>query len=160
MSLARAYHVASGAVSISGTSATPALYGAAPSAADFNIVGIKPRVESAAGSPPSNTSILVQVCAVSGSVTGGASVTARPTGQSAIAAQSTWKSGSTALGGLTQGNVLWEDDIPYTAGGGLIDWLPQGFEINVTASGLVAVYFTAGSAGSSCSFAVGLDFAE
>jgi hypothetical protein len=160
MSLARAYNVASGAVSIGGTSATPALYGAAASGADFNIVGIKPRVTSAAGSPPSNTSILVQLCAVTGSVGGGASVTARPTGQSTQAAQSTWKSGSSALTGLTQGNVLWSDDIPYTAGGGLIDWLPQGFEVNVAASGLVAVYFTAGSAGSSCSFSVDVAFAE
>jgi hypothetical protein len=160
MSLARAYHVASGAVSIGGTSATAALYGAAAAAADLNIVGIKPRVTSAAGSPPNNTSVNVQICVVTGTVGGGAAVTPRPTGQSSLAAQSTWKSGSTALTGLTAGNVLWEDDIPYTAGGGLIDWMPQGFEVNVAAGTLVAVYFTAGSAGSGCSFAVGLDFAE
>lgn len=160
MSLARAYNVGSNAVAIGGTSATPALYGAAAAGADLNIVGIKPRVTSAAGAPPSNTSVLVQVCIVTGTVGGGSAVTPRPTGQSTQAAQSTWKSGSTALTGLTQGNVLWADDIPYTAGGGLIDWLPQGFEVNVAAGALVAVYFTAGSAGSSCNFSVDLAFAE
>lgn len=160
MSLARAYNVGSSAVSIANTSATAALYGAAAAGADLNIVGIKPRVTSAAGSPPANTSVLVQVSVVTGSVGGGAPVTARPTGQSSLAAQSTWKSGSTALTGLTQGNTLWEDDIPYTAGGGCIDWLPQGFEVNVAAGTLVAVYFTAGSAGSGCSFSVDLAFAE
>lgn len=160
MSLARAYNVASGPVSIAGTSATPALYGAAAAGADLNIVGIKPRVTSAAGAPPSNTSILVQIAVVTGTVGGGAALTARPTGQSSLAAQSTWKSGSTALTGLTAGNILWSDDIPYTAGGGLIDWLPQGFEVNVAAGTLVAVYFTAGSAGSGCSFSADLAFAE
>lgn len=161
MATSRPYFVDSGAVSIGGTVATPALYGAAPAGADFDIAGIRVSVVSGGSpAPPTNASIFAALAVVSGTVGGGATAAARPVGQSTLAAQSTWKSGSTALTGLTEGNVLWSHNIPYAAGASWGEWFPSGFERNVPATGLIAVYFTASAAGSGMSFEVTLDLAE
>lgn len=162
MSLSRSYYADSGPVSISGTSATPAMWISTQTVttADLNIVGIKGSVSSAGGAPPANTSILMQLAVVSGTKAGGATVTPRATGQSALAAQSVWSSGSTPLTGLTEGNVIWAADLSYAAGSIWGEWLPQGFERNIPANSQYAFYFTAGVAGSGCSIAFRVDFGE
>jgi len=156
----RPYFADSGAVSIASSSATPALYVASAAGADLDILEVRASVSGSGGTVPSNTSILVQYSIVTGTVGGGAAVTPRPVGQGSTAAQSTWKSGSTALTGLTQGNVLWSCDIPYAAGSFLLEPFQDGFERNVPAGTLGAFYFTAGSAGSGYSVAFRVDFTE
>jgi hypothetical protein len=159
MSQDRSYFVDSGPVSIAATTATPALY--FTPAQDLNVVGVRASVSSAAGAPPSNTSILCALAIVTGTQGGGGAVTPRPTGQSQYAATSTWESAtSAALTGLTEGAVLWDIDIPYSAGGSWGEWFPQGFERNCPNGTKMCFYFTAGSAGSGCSLAFRVDFTE
>jgi hypothetical protein len=106
--------------------------------------------------------VLFTLNKVTGTVGGGAAVTPEPTGQSTLAAQTTVKSGSTALTGLTQGAEYWAAVVPFTAGASWSDDFENtGLEINIAASGLYAVYFTAASgAGSGCNARVMLWFAE
>jgi hypothetical protein len=163
VSIYRAYEVDSAGISISGTSLTPALYIAAAAAADCNVVKLKVAVEGASSpSPPSNGSVLFTLNKVTGAVGGGATVTASPTGQSSLAAQTTFKSGSTALTGLTQSTEYWATVIPFTTGAQWSDDFENtGLEVNVPASGTYAVYFTAAAgAGSGCNARVMLWFAE
>jgi hypothetical protein len=71
---------------------------------------------------------------------------------------STWKSGSTALTGLTQSTLKWSGDIAFAAGAIWGEWFPTSFERNVPNGGLIAVYFTAASgAGSNMNFHVSLE---
>jgi hypothetical protein len=148
-------------VSIGGTGATPALYGTIATG-DLNIVGIRCSVAAGASpAPPTNGSILAWLGVVTGSVGGGATVTPSPTGQSSLAAVSTWKSGSTALTGLTQSTLKWSGDIAFAAGAIWGEWFPTSFERSVPNGGLIAVYFTAASgAGSNMLFHVSLEIAE
>ena len=158
----RTYFVDSAEVSIGGTSATPMLYGAAAASTDFNLVGI--RVSCEAGSspaPPTGSSLLFAFCAVTGTVGGGAAVTPRLNGAGSVTARSTWLSGSTALTGLTQGNVFWSHPIPLAAGSSYPEWFWPGFERNVSPAALVAVYFTAvGGAGTGMLAKVTAEIAE
>lgn len=163
MSIFRGYEVDSGGVSIAGTSATPMLYVAAAAAADLNVCKLKVAIEGASSpAPPSNGSVLFTLNKVTGTVGGGAALTASPTGQSSLAAQSAWKSGSTALTGLTQSTEYWAGVVPFTAGASWTDDFENtGFEINIPASGIYAVYFTAASgAGTGCNARAVLWFAE
>jgi hypothetical protein len=164
MSIFRSYFVDSLGISIGGTSATPALYIAAASAADLNIARLKVEIEAASSpAPPSNGSVLFQLSLVTGTVGGGGSVTAEPTGQSTLAAQTTFTSAhSAAITGLTQSTTYWQSVVPFTAGAWAEDTFENtGFEINIPHSGIYAVYFTAASgAGSGCNARVGLWFAE
>jgi hypothetical protein len=164
MSIFRSYVVDSLGVSIAATTATPALYIAAASAADLNITRVKVMCEAASSTaPPSNGSILFTLNLVTGSVGGGGSVTAEPTGQSTLAAQTTFTSASSAaITGLTKSTEFWHGVIPFTAGAWAEDTFENtGFEINIPHSGIYAVYFTAASgAGSGCNARVGLWFAE
>lgn len=147
MGMYRAYESDSGVVSISATTAVPALYFAAAAAADCNIVKIKVAIEAVSSpSPPSNGSVLFQLSKVTGTVAGGGAVTPTPIGQTTLAAQTTVKSGSTALTGLTQGIEYWAHPLPFTAGAAWADDHENtGLEVNIAASGLYCFYFTAAS---------------
>ena len=164
MSIYRAYSVDSAGISIGGTSATPALYILPTTTSDANIVRIKVAVEAASSpAPPSNGSILWVLAKVTGTVGGGATVTGQPTTASSLAANTTFKSGSTALTGLTQGVTLWTGVVPFTAGASWEDaYENTGLEIYLP-SGTAAycMYFTAASgAGSGCNARVVLNFSE
>lgn len=167
MSMARTYEVDSGLVSIAGTSLTPLLYIATTATNDANITRIKCSVEAvSAPAPPSNGSIFFSLNKVSGTVGGGATVTATQLAGSVLAANTTFKSGSTALTGLTQGAEYWPGPAPLTSGAWVEDaYENTGFEIsvpaNVSSAGIFAVYFIAPSgAGSGLSARCALWFAE
>jgi hypothetical protein len=106
--------------------------------------------------------VLFTLNKVTGSVGGGAAVTANPTTASALAANTTFKSGSTTLTGLTQSTEYWAAVVPFTTGASWSDDLENtGLEITIPASGTYAVYFTAAAgAGSGCNARVMLWFAE
>lgn len=147
MSVARYYTIDSGLVTIGSLSATPMLYISSPSTADSNILRVKADVVAVSSpAPPSNGSIFAQVCKVTGTKGGGASVTPVLTSQATLASQLTYSSGSTALTGLTQGVELWADDVPFAAGAEFEDaYENTGLEIWLKESGQYAVYFTAAS---------------
>jgi hypothetical protein len=164
MSTSRSYFVDSTGVSIGGTSATPMLYMAPISTADLNICRIRVAVEAASTpTPPSNGSILFALAKVTGSKAGGGAVTPSPIGQGTQAANTVFSSAqSAAITGLTESTVYWAHPIPLTAGASWEDSFENtGFERNIPASGLYAVYFTAASgAGSGMNARVTLDFSE
>lgn len=147
MAIARYYEIDSGAVTIGALTATPMLYISTPSNADSNILAVKPSVVAVSSpAPPSNGSIFVQVCKVTGTKGGGASVTPQLTGQATLASQVTYSSGSTALTGLTQGVELWGGEVAFAAGAFIEDdYANTGLEVWLKESGQYAVYFTAGS---------------
>jgi hypothetical protein len=159
----RTYMADSGLVSIAGTSATPALYLSTTSTQTLTIAKIKVSVEGVSSpAPPSNGSVFFSLNLVTGTVGGGAGVTPAQITGPALAAQTTWKSGSTALTGLTQSTEVWPATVPFTAGASWADDHENtGLEFPVPVSGLYAVYFTAASgAGSGCSARVAIWFAE
>jgi hypothetical protein len=162
MTSKRTYFVDSKEVAIGVTTAVPALYGATVSTADCSIVGIRVSCEATSSpTPPSNGSILAALNIVTGTVGGGASVTANNNGPSTLAANTTFKSGSTALTGLTQSTELWSHPIAFAAGASWGEWFPEGFERNIPVSTFFGVYFTAASGdGSGFAFKVTLEFAE
>jgi hypothetical protein len=163
MPMARAYEVDSGLVPIAGTSLTPALYFATTATNDCNVVRIKCSVEAvSAPAPPSNGSIFFSLNKVTGGVGGGATVTPTQLSGATLAANTAFKSGSTALTGLTHGVEYWPGPAPLTAGAWVEDAFENtGLEINIPASGLFAVYFIAPSgAGSGLSARVALWFTE
>lgn len=164
MSVFRAYSIDSTGVSISGTGAIPVLYILPTTTSDANIVRIKVAVEAASTpAPPSNGSVLWTLVKVTGSVGGGGSVTSVPTGVSTLASNTTFKSGSTPITGLTAGVTLWTGVTPFTAGGcwedayentGIEVYVPQG-------TAALALYMTAASgAGSGCNGRAMLNFTE
>ena len=163
MSIFRAYEVDSQGIAIGSTSLVPFLYILPTSTNDTNIARVKVAIEATTSpAPPSNGSMLWTLNSTSGAVTGGSVVTAAPTGPSALAANTTFKSAGTALTGLHQGPELWAGVIPFTAGAWAEDTYENtGFEINIPASGTACLYYTAASGyGSGCSARAVLWFAE
>jgi len=160
MSTARAYTVDVGGsngtgivIGTGGASATEyvLLYGA--SAEDFNVSAIRIATYSgASASYPSNGTITWRLRRVSGANTGilVGTATAAPTGQSTLAAQSTWIYSTTTGSGTatfaTYGNVLWSQTTPATAGANWGEWFTPGFEINVT-NATLAITYELGAAG-------------
>jgi hypothetical protein len=127
------------------------MYGA--SAQDFNISAV--RVSTYSGSSasyPSNGTITWRIRRVSStnSATLVGTATAAPTGQSTLAAQSSWiystANGSGTATFATYGNVLWSQTTPCTAGANWGEWMTPGFEINVT-NATIAVTYELGAAG-------------
>lgn len=150
----RGFEIDSGLIAITGTTAVPALFVETGAAVDTNIVRIKVSVEAvAAPAPPSNGSVFFSLNKVTGTVGGGVSVTPTPVGPSPVPAAATWKSGSTALTGLTQGAEAWGGVVPFTSGAWAEDTYEHtGLEIYIPESGLYAFWFAAPSgAGSGCS---------
>ena len=154
MSMARAYEIDSGLVSIGGTSLTPILYLAPTATNDVNIVRIKVSVEAVSSpAPPSNGSVFFSLNKTTGTKAGGAAVTPTPIGQSSLAANTVWSSGSTALTSLTQSTEYWAGVVPFTSGAWSEDTFENtGLEVNVPASGTFSFFFISPSgAGSGCS---------
>lgn len=118
MSMSRTYMVNSGLVAIAATGLTPVFYVSVPSTADGNVFKIIPSVEVDASTPtiPSNSDIYFSLNKVTGTVGGGAAVTPNQIAGNVLASNLTWKSGSTALTGLTQSTEVWGRAIPYAAG--------------------------------------------
>lgn len=163
MGMARAYSVDSGLISISGTSAVPALYIAPTSTNDCNLVKFKVSVEGVSSpAPPSNGSVFFTLNKVTGTKAGGASVTPSQLSGATLAANTVFSSGSTALTGLTQSTEFWAQPVPFTAGAfASDDFENTGLEVNIPASGTWSMYFVAASgAGSGCSARVVLWFTE
>lgn len=165
MGIYRAYAVDSGGISIGGTSATAALYCLPTTTSDANIVRIKVAIEAASTpAPPSNGSVLFTLAKVTGSLTGGATALATPLGAAtSLAANTTFKSGSSSISGLTAGVTLWTGVVPFTAGAAWEDaYENTGAEIYLPAgTAAYCMYFTAASgAGSGCNARVILNFAE
>jgi hypothetical protein len=159
MAMFREYMIDSGLISISGTSAVPALYIAPTSTNDTNIVRIKCSVEAVSSpAPPSNGSVFFSLNKVTGTVGGGAAITPTQLSGATLAANTVYKSGSTALTGLTQTTEYWPGPVPFTAGAWVEDAFENtGGEVNIPASGLFCVYFVAASgAGSGLSARVAL----
>lgn len=160
---ARTYMADSGLVSIAATSATPALYFSTSSTVTLVVAKIKVSVEGVSSpAPPTNGSVFFALSVVTGTVAGGAAVTPAQLSGPTLAAQSTWKSGSTALTGLTQSTEVWPFTVPFTAGASWADDHENtGLEVPIPVSGLYAVYFTAASgAGTGCSARVVAWFSE
>ena len=164
--LNRTYMADSGLVAISGTSAVPALYLSTPATADLVICKIMVSVEATStqsASPSTNNSIFFSLNTVTGTVGGGAAVTPKQTsGSGALAARSTWESGSTTLTGLTQTTEWWPQTLALSAG----SWAAQdetntGLEIPVPISSTLAFYYIAASgAGSNLSARIVAWFTE
>lgn len=116
--MSRTYMVNSGLVAIAATGLTPVFYVSVPSTADGNVFKIIPSVEVDASTPtiPSNSDIYFSLNKVTGTVGGGAAVTPNQIAGNVLASNLTWKSGSTALTGLTQSTEVWGRAIPYAAG--------------------------------------------
>lgn len=159
----RTYMADSGLVSIGGTSATPALYLATSTVQTLSLAKMKVDIEGVSSpAPPSNGSVFFALCLVTGTQGGGAGVTPTQLSGPALAAQSTWESGSTSITGLTQSTEIWPMTVPFTAGASWSDDFENtGLEFAVPISGKYAVYFTAASgAGTGCSARVMLWFSE
>lgn len=159
----RTYMADSGLVSIGGTSATPLLFLSTSSVQTLTIAKVKVSVEAVSSpAPPNNGSLFFALNVVTGTKAGGAAVTPAQLSGPALAAQSTWSSGSTALTGLTQSTEVWPFTIPYTAGASWADDHENtGLEFPVAVSSQYAFYFTSASgAGSGCSVRVAVWFAE
>ncbi len=162
MSQNRPYFVSSGLVGAPGSTAAAILYGATTTTQDLQIVAVRVAVESASGaSPPSNGSVLFQLAVTSGTRGGGSAVTPRIIGQGSQAANTGWYSGSTALTGLTEGNVLWEFPLAFTGGAGWGEYFPTGFERYVPVSSAIAMWAAAAvGAGTDMNVKASLDFGE
>jgi hypothetical protein len=159
----RIYTVTSALVTYTGTSATSILYGATASTNPADILAIRVGVYSGSGvSYPSNGTVLCQLCrATTSGESGGATALASPHNASDIAANTTFKDASTgAITNTTQGVVLWEQSLPFTAGANWAEWVTPGSEWRVAASAELGVYLSASSAGTATQFQVSLVFAE
>jgi len=168
MSLGRLYTADSGVCALA-TTTPSALLWAWPGAATvtLDIAAIRIGILASGGTPsyPSNGSVQIQLCRVTGTITGGASVTPNPMNSSDIAANSVWKSASTAITVQpTLGVVLWQQEIPFTAGANWAEYVTPGMEWRVPASGTagtgIALMTTQSSAGTNTAFTAELVFAE
>jgi len=163
--LNRTYYASSGLVALSGTTPLPALYIAPTSTNDLVIARIKVAVvatSSQAASPSTNNSAYITLNTVTGSVGGGAAVTPRQQSGTTLAANTVFKSGSTALTGLTQSTELWGQDLAESAGAwGEDAYENAGTEIPLAASSLSCFYVsTPVSAGSGLSARIQVWFVE
>ena len=168
MALGRFYTADSGLCALATTTAS-ALFWAWPGAATvtMDIAAIRLGVTYTGGTPsyPSNGTVTFQLARVTGTITGGATVTPNPHNSSDIAANSVWKSASTAITVQpTVGVILWEQQLPFTAGANWAEYLTPGMEWRVPASGTagtgIALMSTQSSAGTNTAFSAELVFAE
>ena len=159
----RPYYVSSGVVAISGTSPVPVLYGIAASGFDYNACAIRLDVLANSGSPviPANASLQVQLCQTTGTVGGGATVTAQNTGQGSVSSKSVWTSASSAaLTGLTQGAEQWPGTCPLAPGVFCGELFADGFEIHSLFAGPLCVYVTPSASATGLAVVAGVSFSE
>lgn len=163
--LNRTYMADSGLVAISGTAAVPMFYIAPTATNDLVICKIVVSVEATANqsaSPSTNNSILFQLSKVTGTKAGGSAVTPKQLSGTALAANTVFSSGSTALTGLTQSTEIWSKSIALSAGAWAEDsYENTGLEVPLAASSISAFYFiTASGAGSNLSAKIQVWFTE
>jgi hypothetical protein len=162
MALGRTYEANSGLVAVTATSAVPILYGVTTSTNTADVVAY--RIGSWAGSSasyPSNGSALFQLSRVTGTQAGGTSVTAVPQNDTDIAANTLFHDATgSAITGLTQGVVPYQQVIPFTAGAGWSEWVTPGTETRISASGKFAIYLTISATSTATDFTVGIRFVE
>ena len=163
----RVYTATTNLVAYTGTSATPIFYAAAASTMTMDIQAIRIGIYSGGGvSYPSNGSVLCQLARVTGTVGGGTSITSptriAPHNSSDIASNvsAMLDASGAAITGLTQGVNLWQQSLPFTAGANWAEWVTPGDEWRVPASGLIALYLTASSAGTATDFAAEIVWVE
>jgi hypothetical protein len=111
---------------------------------------------------PSNGTVLAQLVRVTSYASGGTAINAQKHNSTDIAANTTFldASGSAITNTETAGAILWQQSIPFTAGANWAEWVTPGSEWRVSASGIVAIYLTASSAGTATDFAASLVFIE
>lgn len=168
MAIGRIYTAESGTCALA-TTTPSALIWAWPGAATvtMDILAVRLGTTSSGGTPsyPTNGVVQVQLVRATGTITGGASVTPNPHNSGDIAANSVWKSASTAITGQpTVGVVLWGIQIPFTAGASWAEYPTPGLEWRVPASGTagtgIALMTTQSSAGTNTAFTAEIVFAE
>lgn len=161
MSSGRTYtFVNSAAIPYAATAGTILMLAAAGANSTLDIERIGVATYSGSGvSYPSNATLLFQLCRVSiTGATGGASDTPNPHNPADVAAQGTFLDGSVAITNTTQGVVLWQNSLPFTAGANWAEWVTPGAEWRVAASGTVGLYVTASSAGTATDLECSLTF--
>lgn len=165
MALGRYYTAESGTCALATTTASALLWAWPASAAvTLDIVAI--RVGVAGGSSfPANGVVQVQLVRATGTIAGGATITPNPHNSADIAANSAWRSASTAITTQpTVGVVLWGQQLPFTAGANWAEWVTPGMEWRVPASATagtgIALMTTQSSAGTGTSFTAEIVFAE
>lgn len=149
------------------TSTTPAaiLVGHTTATNDANVSAVR---ASALGAStfPANASFAASLNVATGSLSGGNSATAYQIGGGGVTLAANtlfWTAGGTsasAISGLTLGQFLWSQEIPFTAGANWGEWYTPGFEINVHASSTFALYITESSAGTGTTFTGEIEFTE
>lgn len=168
MPLGRYYTAESGVCALATTTASALLW-AWPGAATvtMDIAAIRVGITASGGTPsyPSNGIVQVQLVRATGTIAGGATITPNPHNSSDIAANSVWKSASTAITTQpTVGVVLWGQQLPFTAGANWAEWVTPGLEWRVPASGTagtgIALMTTQSSAGTNTAFTAEIIFAE
>jgi hypothetical protein len=168
MALGRIYTAESGTCALATTTPSALLWAWPNSAAvTMDILAVRVGVTSSGGAPsyPSNGIVQVQLVRATGTITGGATPTPAPHNSSDIAANSVWKSASTAITVQpTVGAVLWSQQLPFTAGANWAEWVSPGAEWRVPASGTagtgIALMTTQSSAGTNTAFTAEIVFAE
>lgn len=171
MAIARYYKVgvfdtstplATGAT-VASTTPTAILYGVTTATNDANISCVRVGCFGAS-SFPSNASYVASLNVVTASVGGGNTAVAIATGQSTLAANTTFfTAGGTsaaAITGVTLGKFLWSQEIPFTAGANWAEWFSPGFELNIPASTKFALYITESSGGTGTTFGGEIEFTE
>lgn len=159
----RYYTATSNLVTYTATAATPVFYGLAPATSVADIVAVRAGLYSGGGvSYPANGTLLVQLCRASGTRAGGTSVTPAPHNAGDIASQLSqcYDASGSALTGLSQGVVLWQVALPFTAGANWAEWFSPGSEPRVAASAAFAVYLTASAAGTATQVQAEVVYAE
>jgi hypothetical protein len=161
VSSGRTYTQVNGAaIPYTSTSGTILLLAAAGANSTLDIQRVGVATYSGSGvSYPNNATLLFQLCRVSvtGAI-GGNSDTPNPHNPADVAAQGTFLDGSVAITNITQGVVLWQNTLPFTAGANWAEWVTPGAEWRVAASGTVGLYVTASSAGTATDLECALTF--
>lgn len=161
MAIGRGYSVSSGLVTVTGTNQTPIIFATAGSTVSADAVAI--RVSCPAGSSPTfpaNSSVKFTL-AKSSSGVGSAAITPRPANGIDIAANSLWYSSWSVA--PTAGNILWEQNVSFTAGATWGEVFAAGLERRLGGTGSGdqwAVYVTLSATSTATAFEVGLDFVE
>jgi hypothetical protein len=156
--------LATGATVAGVTTTTPILTGSAVATGDCNISAVRVGALGAA-SFPSNASFAGGINVLtSTTLAGGNAATPSKIGQSALAANTVFRTaggtGASAITGGTVGAFLWSQEVPFTAGANWGEWFTPGFEISIAASTLFAVTITTSSAGTSTTFFGEVEFTE
>lgn len=172
MALARYYKVgvfdtstplATGAT-VTSTTPAPILSGSTSASADCNISAIRVSCLGAA-SFPSNASWAASLNVMtSTTLTGGHAAVPHILTPGTLTASTTFlTAGGTSASAITNGTIgafLWSQEIPFTAGANWGEWFTPGFEVNIPAPSLFAVYITESSAGTGTTFTAEIEFTE